>query len=172
MLFNVKLDNIQSGYICLAIMATSNNDIKYTYFDLRVRGESARLLLAYGGFKYEDCRVAPPWDDMDNWKALKPSMPWGQLPSLQWNGVTIFQSMTICRFLAREIGVAGRNNIEMAQVDEIIDVIKDAMEANVRMLINAVINLLYVSYSIMPGMLPTNGKCSQSGLRSMFPPSW
>ena len=56
-------------------MATSNNDMKYTYFDLRVRGESGRLLLAYGGYKYEDVRVAPPWDDGENWKALKPSMP-------------------------------------------------------------------------------------------------
>merc|ERR1711976_370837 len=34
------------------------------------------------------------------------------------------------RFLAREIGIAGRNNLEMAQVDEIIDVIQDAIEAS------------------------------------------
>ena len=35
------------------------------------------------------------------------------------------------RFLARECGIAGRNSMEMAQVDEIIDVIQDAMNANV-----------------------------------------
>ena len=27
-------------------------DIKYTYFDLRVKGEAPRFLLAYGGLKY------------------------------------------------------------------------------------------------------------------------
>ena len=39
--------------------------------------------------------------------------------------------MSICRFVAREIGIAGRNSMEMAQVDEIIDVIQDAIDANV-----------------------------------------
>ena len=33
-------------------------DIKYTYFDLRVKGEPARLLLAYGGARYTDERVS------------------------------------------------------------------------------------------------------------------
>ena len=33
-------------------------DIKLTYFDLRVKGEPARLLLAYGGVKYTDERVS------------------------------------------------------------------------------------------------------------------
>ena len=68
---------------------------------------------------------------MEPWKALKPTMPWGQLPCLTYNGQKICQSMTICRFLAREIGIAGRNNLEMAQVDEIIDAITDAIDATV-----------------------------------------
>merc|ERR1712095_75519 len=54
----------------------------------------------------------------------------GQLPCLTWNGERLCQSMTICRFLAREMGIAGRNSLEMAQVDEIVDVIQDAIEAN------------------------------------------
>lgn len=32
-------------------------DIKYTYFDLRVKGEAPRFLLAYGGLKY--VRISP-----------------------------------------------------------------------------------------------------------------
>ena len=68
---------------------------------------------------------------MKPWAALKPTMPWGQVPCLTYNGQKICQSMAICRFLAREIGIAGRNNLEMAQVDEIIDVIQDAIEASV-----------------------------------------
>ena len=32
-------------------------DIKLTYFDLKARGETARLILAYAGVAYEDERV-------------------------------------------------------------------------------------------------------------------
>ena len=46
-------------------------------------------------------------------------------------GDKICQSMSICRFLAREAGIAGRNSLEAAIVDEIVDVIQDAIEANV-----------------------------------------
>jgi len=105
-------------------------EIKYTYFDLRVKGEPVRLLLAYSGLKYTDERLALPWDNAAPWQAMKPAMPWGQLPCLSWNGELICQSMAICRFLARECGIAGRTSLEMAQVDEIIDVIQDAINAN------------------------------------------
>ena len=40
--------------------------------------------------------------------------------------------MAICRFVAREAGIGGRNSLEIAMVDEIVDVIQDAIEANVR----------------------------------------
>ena len=81
--------------------------------------------------RYTDERITPPWDDMDNWVAMKPTLPWGQLPCLTWNGERLCQSMSICRFLAREMGIAGNNSLEMAQVDEIVDVIQDAIDANV-----------------------------------------
>jgi len=105
-------------------------DIKFSYFDLRVKGEPARLLLAYSGAKYEDDRVTCPWDNIEPWSKLKPTLPYGQLPCLRWNGEMVCQSMTICRFLAREFGIAGRNSLEMAQVDEIVDAVQDAIEAN------------------------------------------
>merc|ERR1712223_1033627 len=104
-------------------------DTKFTYFDLRVKGEAARILLAYGGLPYVDDRVVAPWTDPAPWTALKPTMPLGQMPQLTYKGEKICQSMTICRFLAREIGIAGRNSLEMAQVDEIVDVIQDAVDA-------------------------------------------
>ena len=40
--------------------------------------------------------------------------------------------MSICRFVAREANITGRNNLEAAMVDEIVDVVQDAIEANVR----------------------------------------
>merc|ERR1712130_696619 len=107
-------------------------NIKLTYFDLRARGEPCRLLLAYGGLKYEDERIPPPWDPTSTWGTLKPSTPFGQLPLLQWGDQVICQSMACARFIAREVGLAGNNNMESAQVDEIIDVIQDLINAGMK----------------------------------------
>ena len=103
--------------------------IKLTYFDLRARAEPSRLLLAYAGAKYQDERLPAPWDNMAPWTALKPQTPWGQVPLLSWDGEVIAQSMSCARFLAREFNLAGRTSMEMAQVDEIIDVIQDLLNA-------------------------------------------
>merc|ERR1712004_893067 len=78
-------------------------NVKLTYFNLRARGEPCRLLLAYGGIKYEDERIAPPWDPTSTWASLKPTTPFGQLPVLSWDGVEICQSMAAARFIAREV---------------------------------------------------------------------
>ena len=110
--------------------ATGMCEIKYTYFDLRVKGETGRLLLAFGGIDYTDERIEPPWSDPRPWNELKPKTPRGQLPMLKWkDGTVICQSMTICRFLAKEFGIAGRTNLEMALVDEVVDTIQDAILA-------------------------------------------
>lgn len=101
--------------------------VKLTYFNLRAKGEPARLLLAYGGIKYEDYRVS--FEDQREWKAMKPTTPYGSLPLLEWDGVCIAQSMAIARFLAKEVGLAGRNNLEAAQVDEIVDAVNDIFQA-------------------------------------------
>merc|ERR1711913_29669 len=90
--------------------------VKITYFNLRGRAEPSRLLLAYGGIKYEDCRVTPAFQDPTEWQALKPKTPYGSLPLLEWDGTCIAQSMAVARFIAREVGLAGRCNMESAQM--------------------------------------------------------
>ena len=99
--------------------------VKLTYFNLRGRAEPTRLLLAYGGIEYEDCRVTPGFEDPTEWMALKPKTPYGSLPLLEWNGECLAQSMAIARFVAKEVGLAGRCNMECAQVDEIVDAVND-----------------------------------------------
>merc|ERR1711994_596430 len=99
-------------------------NIKLTYFNGRGRGETARLILAYGGMHYEDRRVS--FEDMPS---LKPSLPFGQLPVLEIEGVTIGQSMASARFLANEYGIAGSSNLVKAQVDEVVDVMNDLQDA-------------------------------------------
>ena len=42
--------------------------IKLTYFNLRGRAEPARLILAYAGVDFDDCRVTS-----EEWQKLKPS---------------------------------------------------------------------------------------------------
>merc|ERR1711874_162847 len=50
-------------------------NVKLTYFNLRGRGEPCRIMLAYGGIKYEDERNPPPWDPATTWPTLKPNTP-------------------------------------------------------------------------------------------------
>merc|ERR1711997_1270293 len=98
--------------------------IKLTHYNVRGRGETARLVLAYAGKEFEDKRIAP--EDMPS---LKPSLPFGQLPVLEIDGDTIGQSMAIARFLANEYGIAGSSNLVKAQVDEVVDVMNDVQDA-------------------------------------------
>ena len=103
--------------------------VKLTYFNLRGRAEVSRLLLAYGGIEYEDCRLKPGFEDPTEWMKLKPTTPYGSLPLLEWNGCCIAQSITIARFIAREVGLAGRTSLECAQADEVVDTISDLFNA-------------------------------------------
>jgi len=100
-------------------------DIKLTYFNLRGRGEGVRVLLYYAGKNFEDKRIPPAWEDMEGWKEMKPTTPWGTLPVLEYDGKVIGQSLSMARFLANELGLAGKTNLEKAQADEIVDAIND-----------------------------------------------
>ncbi|KAH7702420.1 Nagst-1 protein, partial [Aphelenchoides avenae] len=51
--------------------------------------------------------------------------PYGQLPVLEVDGKEIAQSYAICRYLARKHGLAGKDDLEAAQVDSLADFMKD-----------------------------------------------
>ena len=53
----------------------------------------------------------------------------GTLPILEYNGTTIAQSITIARFLAKEFNLAGKNRIEEAQADMIVDCVSDLLNS-------------------------------------------
>ena len=82
--------------------------------------------------------------------SLKPSLPFGQLPVLEIDGVTIGQSMAIARFLANEYGISGSSNLVKAKVDEVVDVMNDVQDAMVRRsqnwekMIRIIKNILYI----------------------------
>ena len=48
--------------------------------------------------------------------------------------MTICQSITITRFLANECGLAGKDAIENAKIDEVVDAVSDLLTARVKLL--------------------------------------
>ncbi|RCN49312.1 glutathione S-transferase protein [Ancylostoma caninum] len=89
---------------------------KLTYFDIRGAGECARQVLALAGQEFEDNRVAK-----EDFAALKPKMPFGQIPVLEVDGKQLAQSLAICRYLARQFGLAGKSPFDEAVVDSLAD---------------------------------------------------
>lgn len=123
---------------------------KLYYFDKPTRGraEFARLILAQAGVKFEDVRFKPC-----DWPAIKPSKlinfwilkwiicklinrflatPFGHVPVLEVDGKQLAQSITIARYLAKQHGLAGKNDWEQALADMYADNIHDMMNGNIR----------------------------------------
>ena len=55
------------------------------------------------------------------------AIPWNQLPCLEYDGKKIVQSIAMARFVARENGLAGKNNLENAQADMLVDCMNDLL---------------------------------------------
>ena len=55
----------------------------------------------------------------------------GFVPQLTWDDKILVQSNTITRFVAREVGIAGKNNLEMAQCDAIAEFCSEVTEGKV-----------------------------------------
>jgi prostaglandin-H2 D-isomerase / glutathione transferase len=77
---------------------------KLNYFNGRGRAELTRLIFAAAGVEYNDNRIA-------DWPATKAETPLGQLPYLETDGVKLPQSISIARFVARELNLAGSTNL-------------------------------------------------------------
>ena len=135
--------------------------LKLIYFNGRGRGEPARLILAQAGVEYEDKRIEfEDWTALKSSKmictllfCIKNDMKYfiritflpciqtnilfaaltlGQLPVLEIDGKTIGQSMTIARFLARRYSLAGKNDLEEAEADMLVDSMTDTFEGKWR----------------------------------------
>merc|ERR1712098_347539 len=63
---------------------------------------------------------------------LKGSLPWGQVPVLDYNGQVLCQSLSIARFLAAEFGLVGNTNLERAQANEVVDAVADLQNAMIK----------------------------------------
>ncbi|XP_022345613.2 glutathione S-transferase-like [Crassostrea virginica] len=89
---------------------------KLTYFDLRGRAETTRLLFTVSGVAFEDERIG-----QEQWRSIKHKIPGNSLPFLSIDGFLISQSMAINRHLARTFGLDGETLSQKARVDEIVE---------------------------------------------------
>ena len=96
-----------------------------TYFQFRGLGEPIRLLFEDLGHPYEDRRI-----DLfsEAWPALSPQLPFRQLPRLEIDGQTIFQSHAILRHLARAKGLAGETDTERLRCDVGVEAARDLQQ--------------------------------------------
>lgn len=96
-----------------------------TYFQFRGLGEPIRLLLEDQGLAYEDRRI----DLMSEvWPKLAPQLPFRQLPRLEIDGLTLFQSHAILRYLARANGLAGDTEAERLRCDTGVEAARDVQQ--------------------------------------------
>jgi len=96
---------------------------KLTYFNVRTSAEIIRLIFAAAGVEYEDNRIVK-----DQWAAMKKDTPFGQLPILEVDGVTLGQSHAIARYLARKFNLAGKTELDQARADMLIDCFVDTVQ--------------------------------------------
>lgn len=94
--------------------------LKLTYFDIQGRGELTRLLFTFGNIAFEDARVSGP-----DFGAMKASLPLGQLPTLEVDGVVFSQSMAINRYAAKLAGLYPQDATQALRVDMISETFID-----------------------------------------------
>ena len=100
------------------------NTPRLTYFDIRGRVEATRLLLNSQGKSFNDERIL----SSESWQKLKPTLPYRYLPRYEDNKVTLFQSQTILRYLARHFELYPETPELQAEADELQDLISEAQE--------------------------------------------
>lgn len=92
-----------------------------TYFDIRGRAEVIRLILEETATPYRERRIRE-----QDWAAVKPTMPFGQMPLYADGELVIPQSHAIYRYLARKHGLYGQNERERIRCDILEEVFVDA----------------------------------------------
>lgn len=93
---------------------------RLTYFPVTALAEPIRFLFSYAGTPFDDERISK-----DVWPEIKPLTPYGQLPMLVADRRKVAQSTAICRYLAKQYGLAGKNDWEALHIDATVDTIHD-----------------------------------------------
>jgi glutathione S-transferase len=97
---------------------------RLTYFGVRGRAEVIRLILEETATPYRERRVPEA-----EWPALKPTLPFGQVPLYEEGDRVILHSHAIYRYLARKHGLYGQNESERIRCDVVNETFVDAQNA-------------------------------------------
>ena len=98
--------------------------IKMTYFNIAGVAEKVRLAFVLGGVQFEDHRIK-----FDEWAAMKPTTPYGQLPVLTTDkGASIAQSDAMLRYAAT-LTPALAPGAKMLEIDELLGLVGDFTRA-------------------------------------------
>jgi len=63
--------------------------------------------------------------DLSDLKVFSVALPMRQTPVLEVDGKTMYQHIAICRYLAKKVGLAGSNDWENYEIDNVMDTIND-----------------------------------------------
>ncbi|GIY80985.1 probable glutathione S-transferase 7 [Caerostris darwini] len=85
-------------------------------YSFTTAAELARAILEYAGQSFEDKRF-----DKDKAQEAEKGTPFGTLPVLEVGGRVIAQHQSICRYLARQHGLSGKDETEAALCDLVMD---------------------------------------------------
>jgi len=99
---------------------------RLTYFDAPVsRGEECRLALHLAGVDFEDHRLT-----REQWAAVKPTMPFGSAPVLDWPGKpALAQSNAILTFVGRRYDLHPKDDFEAARHEAMMGHVEDLRAA-------------------------------------------
>ena len=112
-----------------ALPKTGRQQLRLVYFNIQGVAEKVRLALAIAGIPFEDVRV--PFGE---WKDLKPTTPYGQLPLLEIDGgAPIAQSKAMLRYAGRlattSRGVPLYPDDKLLEIEEAIGMVEDVDRA-------------------------------------------
>ncbi|PXF40466.1 Glutathione S-transferase S1 [Gracilariopsis chorda] len=99
------------------------SSLKLSYFDLGGRGgrgEPSRLALVLSNIEFEDYRFS-----YVEWQSIKPTTPYGAVPTLTIDGKQVAQSCAILRYVGKLGGLYPSDPYEALFVDEIIETMND-----------------------------------------------
>jgi len=99
----------------LKVKTSNCEELRLTYFPARGRAEISRLILAHAGVKFDDIRLSG-----EDFAKVKPLLPYGSMPILEYKGEVICESMAIAKFLAELCNVAGTTILEKAKAEEVV----------------------------------------------------
>ncbi|CAI9723150.1 S-crystallin 3-like [Octopus vulgaris] len=86
------------------------------------------MLFAVADVRYNDNRI-----EFKEWINFRKNMTCSMMPVLETQKCQIPQSMTISRYIAREYGLHGKSNLEMARVESITDCLYEILDVYMRM---------------------------------------